>query len=625
MCGIGGIWLHAPDERLSPALGAMKVALRHRGPDGEGIWPGDDGRLGLAHTRLAIVDLSPAGAQPMTHGRFTAVFNGEIYNWRDLRRELEAHGHVFRTQSDTEVLLAGFAQWGEGVVARLRGMFAFAIWDEQARALFCARDPVGKKPFVYAEGARGFAFGSEIPAVKAAADLAGIDLALDPSAIAAMLLHNLRHIPDPATVFRGVRRLRAGHAMRVENGRVARTWRYWNPMQRPDIAGRVSAADIRAALEEAVALRRIADVPVGALLSGGVDSSAIVALAQRQAGEPVRTYAMGLDRDDEDLRRARVMAKDIGTVHREFYFDPARQWEVFNAILRTHGEPIMLFPLIHTFELCEAVRADGIKVVLAGNGADELFYGYTGMVQTSRLSRGIKLLEWAAPLLRLLPLARMPRAVEAIAAPRGRRKAALYRRYARQTWPSLIAPDALGDLVNHAERELADWGEAGPNADYVDESNFGGLMVENTHSVTIAADLPAMMAGVEMRAPFLDRDLMALALHTPWQDKIVTSGEGNRLKYILKQAVQDLMPPDILYASKRGFGMGIAQDDVVRGPWRKQADDLFASPDTAGGLLSRHGLQDMWRRFCNGEYNGASLPTNVFAIQLWLQRAKGTA
>lgn len=626
MCGIGGIVLRAPDSRMAEVLNNMRAHIAHRGPDGSGAYIGEDGHLGLVHTRLAIVDLSSAAAQPMqAHGNII-VFNGEIYNWRDLRKHLEGLGHRFSTSSDTETILAGYREWGMNVLAHLRGMFAFAIWDTAERTLFCARDRVGKKPFIYAEGSNGFCFASEIPAVRAASVIAGVDSALDGSALAAMLLHNLRHIPEPATVYRGIRKLRAGHAMIVHAGRVTKSWRYWNPQDDADSVARpITPSKLRDMLEECVELRRVADVSVGALLSGGVDSSAIVALAQSKASQPVRTYAMGLDANDEDLRRARLMAARIGTTHREFYFDAAKQWTILNRILTTYGEPIMLLPLVHTFELCEAIRGDGIKVVLSGNGADELFYGYTGMVQTSRLSRGVKALEWLAPLIRLLPAASRGRALQVLAAQRGARKAALYRHYASGVWPSLIAPDALASLENYAEAELTAWGSAAPNDNYIDESNFGGLMVENTHSVTIAADLPAMMAGVEMRAPFLDQHMIALALATRWQKKIVTSGEGNQLKRILKRAVSDLMPQDILYAPKRGFGMGIAQDDVVRGDWGEYGRDLFSNPDNADGLFSKTGLRDLWQRYVNGEMAGSSLPSNMFAIQLWLQSARAAA
>lgn len=594
--------------------------LRHRGPDGEGTWTSQDGSIGLCHTRLAIVDLSSTANQPieLSDGSLVIVFNGEIYNWQVLRQELVDLGHVFRTRSDTEVVLAGYRQWGEAVLDHLRGMFAFAIWNTQSRELFCARDRVGKKPFVYAEGKGGFAFGSEIPAVLAAASAIGADTARDHSALATMLLHNLRHIPDPATAYRGLRRLRAGHAMVVREGHIVREWRYWNPQKE---AGRfeapVTAERLRQMIEEAVELRRIADVPVGALLSGGVDSTAIVALAQRNMSEPIQTYALGMDQHDEDLRRARVMAEKLGTRHREFYFDAERQWSVFGRLIATYGDPIMLLPLVHTYELCAAIREDGIKVVLSGHGADELFYGYTGMLRTARLSSAVGLGERLAPLLKLLPEQALPAPLRVLRARRGARKAALYRGYADDTWPDLLSHDALPGLRNYAEEELALWGGAAPNAAYIDESSFGGLMVENTHSVTTAGDLPAMMAGVEMRAPFLDQDIVALALATNWRQKIPADGDVRRLKTILKQAVADLMPDDILYAPKRGFGMGIQEAQLLTGPWRERVEEVFARSDGLGGVFNAVAIRNMWQQAKTGAPVRWDKIAKLLALEIW--------
>lgn len=620
MCGLGGYFLSASREGGPALFEDMLGHLRHRGPDGEGTWESHDGMVGLCHTRLAIVDLSSTANQPieLSDGSLVIVFNGEIYNWQALREELIGFGHHFRTRSDTEVILAGYRQWGDGVLARLRGMFAFAIWNTQSRELFCARDRVGKKPFIYAEGTRGFAFGSEIPAVLAAASAVGADTSRDHSALASMLLHNVRHIPDPATAYRGLRRLRAGHAIIVREGRIAREWRYWHPdaeasrVQKP-----VTVRQLRQVIEEAVELRRLADVRVGALLSGGVDSTAIVALAQRNSTEPIQTYALGMDREDEDLRRARVMAERLGTRHREFYFDAERQWSIFEQLIATYGDPIMLLPLVHTYELCTAIRDDGIKVVLSGHGADELFYGYTGMLRTATLSSIVRRSERLSPLLSFLPERVLPAPLRVLRARRGARKAALYRGYATDTWPNLVSQDTLPHLRNYAEEELARWGSAAPNADYIDESSFGSLMVENTHSVTTAGDLPAMLAGVEMRAPFLDQEVVALALAADWRQKIPPDGDVHRLKLILKQAVADLMPDDILYASKRGFGMGIQEAQVLSGPWRERAEEAFARSDGLGGLFDAAAIRNMWQQAKKGAPVRWDTVAKLLALEVW--------
>jgi asparagine synthase (glutamine-hydrolysing) len=620
MCGIGGFMTTAPLNRMVSALTATKVRLRHRGPDGEGEWLSTDGTTGLCHTRLAIVDLSSAAAQPMLSldGRCVLSFNGEIYNWRALRLELVASGWQLRTQSDSEVLLTAWRAWGEGMLVRLRGMFALAIYDIDQRILFCARDRVGKKPFVYATGSGGFAFASEIPSLMPLAVEVGVDKSLDHGAIATMLLHNLRHIPDPATAYKGLRRLRAGHAMVVRDGRLERMWRYWDISA--DIANARDRAEagpaaVRGMLEEAVELRCVADVPVGALLSGGTDSSAITALAQKHSKEPVRTYALGNDAADEDLVRARLMARHLGTVHREFYFDPNDQWQAFQSILATYGEPIMLLPLVHAFQLCQAIHADGLKVVLAGHGADELFYGYLGHIQTATLSRAIKALEVLRPLAALVPSHARPRPITVLAAPRGQRKAALYRQYAAQLWEHLSLDS---DADEQATKEMALWGEAGPCDDYIDESNFVALMVENCHSVTIAADLPAMLAPVEVRAPFLDQEMIALAFALSWRSKLPAGGDTTNLKAILKTAVADLVPHELLYAPKRGFGHGIKEREVLLGPWRSMADRAFNSIPPDYWIDSRW-ARGLWQSGQSGNSVDWSLVARIFSILIWEQ------
>lgn len=610
MCAIGGIYLQSGGGLpVAEYLESMLGIQRHRGPDAQGAWIEEGGGVGLCHNRLSILDLSAAGNQPMlaADGRFVIVFNGEIYNFRQLQQALQDKGASFRTQSDTEVLIEAYRCWGEEMLQHLRGMFAFAIYDKRDNTLFCARDRVGKKPFVYAETATAFVFASEIPAVR---QVKGVDIAHDHDAIAAMFLHNLRHIPDPHTAYRGIKRLRAGHAMVVRGGKIERNWRYWTPTpaQGPTTAGRM-----REIIEESVSLRMQADVPVGALLSGGVDSSAIVALMQRQTDTPVQTYALGFDENDEDLRRARIMAKALGTKHREFYFNPDEQWDIFKRLIGLYGEPIMLLPLVHTYALCRAIRDDGIKVVLTGNGADELFYGYTGHIRTLKVSRWLDRLTPIRPLFQPLANTRLGW----LAAKQGQRKAAYYQSLVKSEWGSLLSKDAQSTLVNRAAEEMRYWGDLCPSQHYIDESNFVGLMVENTHSVTIAGDLPAMAASVEIRAPFLDQEIVSFALATPVEKKIPDTNNPAWLKAILREAVQDLMPDALLKAPKRGFGMGIQEADLLRGPWRNKAAELFESPNDADGMFDGKAVEKMWRDFLVDK-GSASRVAKAMAIQVWL-------
>jgi len=429
-----------------------------------------------------------------------------------------------------------------------------------------------------------------------------------------MLLHNMRHIPDPYTVYRGVKRLRPGHAMLLKDGKVDRIWRYWVP--KID-SGRTTAERLRELLEESVALRMVADIPVGALLSGGVDSSAVVHLMRRETTEPIRTYALGFDEGDEDLKRARMMAGTLGCIHKEFYYDPDRQLTVFQRMLETYGEPIMLLPLIHTYELCRAIHDDGMKVVLCGHGADELFYGYTGHLRTTLLSICLPWLAPLIPLARLLPKGWDGELLAVLSAQAGARKAALYRANESEAWNTLITPDVRDDLSNLAAEEMEYWGATIPAGPYIDESNFVALMVENTHSVQIASDLPAMMASVEMRAPFLDQRLVSFALATHFREKVPSITDASRLKQILKTAVADLVPRELLYAPKRGFGMGIQERTVLRGPWKRFADSIFVQPDDCDGLFVTAEVNKLWRSHETDDRVNFSLLAKLLAIQVW--------
>jgi len=363
-----------------------------------------------------------------------------------------------------------------------------------------------------------------------------------------------------------------------------------------------------------------ADVAVGALLSGGVDSSAIVALMQAQSGSPVHTYALGFNSQDEDLHRARLMAGQLGTRHREFYFDPEDQWQIFEKLLRIYGEPIMLLPLLHTYALSRAIQKDGIKVVLTGNGADELFYGYTGHIRTLRVSRWLDRLAPARKLLSPLKSTRLGW----IAAKPGERKAAWYRSLANSEWAHSLSADAQAGLANVAAEELAYWGDLCPSPHFIDESNFAGLMVENCHAVTIAGDLPAMAASVEFRSPFLDQEMVSFALATSAEKKIPDRKNPHWLKAILREAVSDLVPVTLLNAPKRGFGMGIQEASVLAGPWRQRASLILESPDDAHGMFDSALIRAEWQGFIAG-----AVPANriakMLAIQIWLKTETSNA
>lgn len=618
MCGIAALSCVHPTADLQHRLAQMMAVIRHRGPDGEGMLVDEAGRTGLAHTRLSIVDLSLRGRQPLLNedGNLAVVCNGEIYNHRELRRDLESKGHRFRSDSDSEVIVHLYEEMGERCVEPLRGMFAFVVFDKAADTLFCARDRIGKKPLVYAETADGVGVASEIPALLG---LHGVDLAIDAEAVALYLLRNLRHIPDPWTLYRGIRRLPPAHTMTIRGGRIQHVRPYWHPCRR---VSPVTAEAFLDVFDRAVGLRRMADVEVGALLSGGVDSTAIIESLGRQGVKGVRTYAFGLDPGDEELARARRAATLLGTRHREIYFDPERQHDDFDALLRVHGEPIMALPLTHAYSLCREIKADGLKVVLAGHGADEIFFGYPGFNRMALLSDVLGMVParfargMAGAVAGRIPPGPVREALLVASARPGRRKAALYGDEATRVWPMLMGRERAAGLVDGVvARWIEPWFADGPPAAYVDEAAYLGLMQENSHAVTIAGDLPAMAHGIEVRCPFLDHELVEMALRIPYHRKVVGIRDRGLNKLFLKRALEGRLPRDILYAPKRGFGYFVQEETVLRGPWKTRVDAAFAQFDDLGGVLDAAAARSLKAAFDARGGVPAALIAKLYAIQ----------
>ncbi|HKS88050.1 MAG TPA: asparagine synthase (glutamine-hydrolyzing), partial [Stellaceae bacterium] len=382
MCGIAGFALPQPGlprGEIEARLWAMLGTLRHRGPDDEGVWT--DGQGALAHARLSIIDLSPAGHQPIAgmHGDVWLTYNGEIYNFAALRAELEGHGYVFHSRTDSEVVANGWHAWGERLFARLRGMFALALWDRRSHRLVLARDRAGEKPLYYAETAGAVLFASEIkalltwPGLPRNADLRAIDHYL-----------TLQYVPGEETAFAGVKRLPPAHYLVVEcdgvgGCRVGAPVRYWQlPLSDPARAAASAAAlqaELVARLEEAVRLRMVADVPLGAFLSGGIDSSTVVAMMARAGAGPIKTFSIGFPaREYDETRYARLVARHFGTEHEEFVVEPDAV-AILPQLVWHYGEPFADPSAIPTWYVSQMARRH-VTVALTGDGGDEAFLGY---------------------------------------------------------------------------------------------------------------------------------------------------------------------------------------------------------------------------------------------------------
>ena len=380
MCGICGKVYFDPQRTVTRAeLERMSQTLEHRGPDGEGIWT--DGHVGLAHRRLAIIDLRAVAGQPMSNedGSIWLTFNGEIYNFRELRADLEARGHVFRTTSDTEVIVHAYEEYGRDCLNRFRGMFAFALWDTRTRTLFLARDRVGKKPLYYYRGHDRFVFGSEIKAL-----LADPAVPREPDPVALDHYLALQYIPAPLTAFRGIRKLPAAHWLELRDGHLE-IGRYWKLRYTPKrtISMRDAVAELQWHLAEAVRLRLVSDVPLGAFLSGGVDSSAVVAHMAQALDSPVRTFAVGFAEAAFDERPfARMVAERYGTAHTELVVE-APVADILPRLVWHYDEPFGDASAVPSYAIAALTRQH-VTVVLNGDGGDENFAGYDRYI-TDRL------------------------------------------------------------------------------------------------------------------------------------------------------------------------------------------------------------------------------------------------
>lgn len=611
MCGIAGfISFENRLERDAAArrLNDMLRPMRHRGPDHEAVWT--DGACGLAHARLAIIDLTPSGNQPMTthDGALWIVFNGEIYNFREIRAELEAKGACFKSSSDTEVILEGYRAWGDAIIDRLRGMFSFALWDPARQRLLLARDRVGKKPLYWAVTRDGFVFGSEM---KAFLDWPGLDLQPDLRAIDEYL--SLLYIPAPRTAFVGVSKLAAAHKLVVERGsdgwRVGKPERYWR-LPPPtlaatdDIDTRALEVELVERLREAVRLRLISDVPLGAFLSGGVDSSSVVAMMAELSSGPVKTFSIGFPyKEYDETRYARMVAERCGTDHEELILEPDAA-SILPKLVWHYNEPFADPSMIPTYYVSELARRS-VTVALNGDGGDEAFFGYARY----ELMRKLKVIEAVPPSLAPAAEVLTRLAAELPLGQRGRERLrnAAYHLHERTGPKSRLYAFAIAYFLDRDKREgygpamrgLLDRSALDLLEPYFEEAGdlVAGAAWADMHTylpddLMVKVDVASMAASLEARSPLLDHRFLEWAAALP----VSVKAPGGVGKGLFKKAMEPYLPRELLYRPKMGFGAPI--EHWFRGDLREMAHDVMLSksaaergiiePSYAARLLSEH-------------------------------------
>lgn len=634
MCGICGVVEGSGRAVDRARLKGANDLIAHRGPDDEGYYV--DGPVGLAMRRLAIIDLN-TGHQPISYGggRYWIVFNGEIYNYQELRKGLLERGHALKTKSDTEAVLALYQEKGARCVEDLRGMFAFAVWDKAEKTLFIARDRIGKKPLVYAERPDGsLVFGSELRCLFALDPSLSRDV--DPTAIDMYL--SLQYIPSPKTAYRAVRKLPPAHTLTWRAGKT-RVERYWDlPLGQAPVTTDVEEAKrlLRAELTEAVRLRMISDVPLGAFLSGGIDSSIIVALMSRLSDKPVKTFSIGFDEERfTETHYARMVADRYKTDHTEFVVKPEMA-DVLPKLAWHYGEPYADASALPTYYVSRETRRF-VTVALNGDGGDENFGGYVRYFAMKAARLADKLPGPALAALKagaeLLPERNAPFG----AAWRAKRflRSALFNDlpgrhlkmigyFQEDEKAGLYAPEflrALGTEMGSAKDYLARAFAACEGEDFVNRLLYVDFKTYLPECLMAKVDVASMACSLEGRSPLLDHKFVELAYRMPGDWKL----KGLRgHKWIFKEAFKDLLPEAILKRPKMGFGipLGAWFRGGLRDYW---ADHVLSKDALARGYFTESGLRALWDAHQSGRKDNGYRLWALLMLELWHRSAAAPA
>jgi len=649
MCGIAGYLIGAAGAATAVSgeavLLRMGQAIAHRGPDDAGVWLDANAGIGLVHRRLSIIDLSPAGHQPMASAsaRYLIVYNGEIYNYLDLRRELDQRvgGINWRGHSDTETLLAGFDAWGVGeTIARATGMFAFALWDREAGSLTLGRDRLGEKPLYYGWQGDVFLFGSELKALKAhPAFRAGINR----DAISLLMRHS--YVPAPYSIYEGISKLAPGCLLTVHGRQRELSIKpYWSAMAavaegkaRPFVGSPSAAVSaLESLLMDAVAKQMVADVPLGAFLSGGVDSSAVVALMQAQSARPVRTFSIGFEQEMyNEAEHAKAVAQHLGTDHTEMYVSAADAMNVIPMLPSMYDEPFADSSQIPTY-LVSRIARQHVTVSLSGDAGDELFCGYTRYLLADRMWKRLSQLpvalrRGAAGALTCLS----PQTLNALIKPF---EGALPARHRLFNWgdkihkgASLLTSPTSVDLYRGM---VSHWND--PSALVLRSTEpatalsggFGGLGelsdVERMMALDLVSYLPddilckvdraAMRVSLESRVPFLDHRVVEFAWRLPQEYKL----RDGVSKWVLREVLYKHVPRTLIDRPKMGFGVPI--DHWLRGPLKDWAESLLdESRLRREGYFDPAPIRRYWAEHLSGRRNWQYHLWDVLMFQAWLE------
>lgn len=642
MCGIAGI-LARTGETVAPGRVEQMVSrLRHRGPDASGTWIDSDNTVGLGHARLSILDLSQLGAQPMKScsGRYVITYNGEIYNCYELRQELQSAGFRFRGHSDTEIMLAAFERWGiRGALPRLRGMFAFAVWDDSDKKLWLARDRIGIKPLYYTETGTDFIFASELRAIRSGSNS---PLKISQEGLSAYLRYG--YIPGSLSIFSNVKKLQPGMVLVVGRHGTAHQEAYWNlddvaqeGLQNPIPGDEADAVvELEARLRKAVREHMVADVPIGAFLSGGIDSSTVTALMQAESNRKINTFSVGFhEKAYNEADHAAAVARHLGTSHTELYVSDVDIIDVIPHIPDIYDEPFADVSQIPTYLVSQLAR-QSVTVALSGDGGDELFGGYNRYLFVAKFWNRLRHLPLSARKVLASALERVrPNRWDALFA-------AVYAVAPRFSLPSLPAQKALkvaallkaGSIEELQQSIVSQWATPhhvlrdGTFNAPVEKANalakagnaVSQQMLWDMHNYLVddiltKLDRASMHVGLEARVPLLDHSLVEFAWRIPFGQKI-RNGES---KWILRRVLERFVPRAIFDRPKMGFAIPI--DEWLRGALRDLAEPyLNRAHIEKSGYLDPDVVCKTWEQHLSGRVNRGGALWTVLMFEIWLER-----
>lgn len=654
MCGITGFLNPsvAGDPELGPRVCRMAEQIVHRGPDDSGAWVDSEAGLAVGFRRLAILDLTMEGHQPMLSAcrRYAMVFNGEVYNFKAIRQELEPRGYRFRGHSDTEVMLAAISEWGiEAAIKKFVGMFAFALWDRHERALHLVRDRLGIKPLYYGLAANTFLFGSELKALRVHPDFVS---EIDRDALALQMRHS--YIPQPYSIYKGISKLKPGCILTVRASDspfrpLPMPKSYWsaenvyeeginNPFKGTEVEASMQLEEL---LRDAVRVRMVADVPLGAFLSGGVDSSTVVALMQAQSTRPVKTFTIGFHESNyNEARQAKAVAERLGTDHTELYVTPDETREVIPNLPALYDEPFSDSSQIPTY-LVSALARQHVTVTLSGDGGDELFGGYNRYLLGDLVWKKV---HWLGKLGRRLAGWALTRL-----SPQAWRRLFAFADGSRPLRLGVTSPSEkvyrLAEMLNADTRQefyrnlVSHWNPSSeivlgavelPTTlgdprkwvmlpEFLQQMMFLDVMTYMPDDILTKVDRASMGVSLEARVPLLDHRVVEYAARIPLHMKI-REGQGKRL---LRQILYRYVPKELIERPKMGFGIPI--DDWLRGPLRAWAEDLLNEDRLRReGFLRPEPIRKLWQEHLSGRNAWHYNLWDVLVFQGWLVASRNS-